>query len=84
MSFKQVNWRSARGGTPLSKPYRYSVPSRRVGFLRRFSLKTGIHFAHFGLESGIVFEGTTGVYERIYHFNSKVRKKKKYANSKLS
>ena len=73
MSFKQVNWRSARGGTPLSKPYRYSVPSHRVGFLRRFGLKTGI-----------VLEGTTGVSERIYHFNSKVRKKKKYANSKLS
>ena len=32
----------------------------RVGFLRRFGLKTGIHFAHFGLESGMVFfEGTT-------------------------
>ena len=23
-----------------------------------FGLKTGIHFAHFGLESGVVFEGT--------------------------
>ena len=31
----------------------------------RFGLKTGIHFAHFGLESGMVFEGTTGMYERI-------------------
>ena len=31
----------------------------RVGFLRGFGLKTGIHFAHFGLESGMVFEGTT-------------------------
>ena len=42
----------------------------------------GIHFARFGLESGMVFEGTTGVYERIYRFNSKwVRKKEKYANS---
>ena len=46
-------------------------------------MKTGIDFAHFGLESGIVFEGTTGVYERIYRFNAKwVRKKEKYANSK--
>ena len=26
---------------------------------------------HFGLESGMVFEGTTGEYERIYRFNSK-------------
>ena len=70
------------GGTPLYKLYRY-VTSHRVGFLRRFGLKTCIHFAHFGLESGMVFEGTTGVYERIYRFNSKwVRKKEKYANSK--
>ena len=44
------------------------------------------HFAHFGLESGIVLRnyGTTGVYEGIYRFNSKwVRKKEKYANSKM-
>ena len=27
--------------------------------MRCFGLKTGIHFAHFGLESGMVFEGTT-------------------------
>ena len=48
-----------------------------------FGLKTGIDFAHFDLESGMVFEGTTGVYERICCFNSKrVRKKEKYANSK--
>ena len=47
-------------------------------------MKTGIHFDHFDLESGMVLEGTTGVYERIYRFNSKsVRKKEKYANSKL-
>ena len=48
-----------------------------------FGLKTGIHFAQFCLESGVVFVGTMGVYERIYRFNSKwVRKKEKYANSK--
>ena len=42
------------------------------GFSAFLGLKTGnIHFAHFGLESGVVFEGTTGVYERIYRFNSK-------------
>ena len=30
------------------------------GLLRRVGLKTGlIQFAHFGLESGMVFEGTT-------------------------
>ena len=31
----------------------------RAGGVRRFALKTDIHFAHFGLESGMVFEGTT-------------------------
>ena len=44
-------------GTPVYKPYRY-VPYHRVGFLRRFGLKTGIDFSHFGLESGMVFDGT--------------------------
>ena len=39
--------------------------------MRRFGLKTGIHVAHFGLESGMVFEGITGVYERIYCFYPK-------------
>ena len=47
---------------------RYVPPPapHRVGFLYRFGLKTGTHFAHFGLESGMVFGGTTGVYEGIY------------------
>ena len=54
------------GGTPLYKLYKY-VPPHQVEFLRRFGLKKGIHFADFGLESGMVFDGTTGVYERIYH-----------------
>ena len=58
------------GDTPLYKPYRY-VPLHRVEFLRRFGLETGIQFAHFDLESGVVFEGFTGGYERIYRFNSK-------------
>ena len=43
----------------------------RVVVLRRFGLKTGEHFAYFGLESSMVFEGTTGVFERIYRFNPK-------------
>ena len=38
----------------------------RVGFLRRFGLKTGMHFAHFCLESGMVFGETTGVQRRTY------------------
>ena len=54
----RVRWSFARGGIPLYKLYRY-VPPHRVGFLRRFGLKTGIHFAHFGLESDMVFEGAT-------------------------
>ena len=32
-------------------------------------LKMVIDFAHFGLQSGLVFEGATGVFERIYRFN---------------
>ena len=39
---------TGRGGYSLYVPY-------RVGFLRRFGLKTGIQFTHFGLESGMVF-----------------------------
>ena len=41
-----------------------------------------VHFAHFGLESRMVFEGTTRVYESIYRFNSKKKEKEKSANSK--
>ena len=52
----------ARGEHPLYKLLRY-VPPHRVGFLCRFGLKKAIHFAHFGLESGTVFEGTTGLYD---------------------
>ena len=51
------------GVTSPCKPYRY-VPLQRVGFLRLFGLKTGIDCAHFNLESGMVFNGTTEVYER--------------------
>ena len=52
--FFLIQARGGGGGTPLYKLYRH-VPPHRVGFLRRFGLKTGIHFAHFGLESGMVF-----------------------------
>ena len=58
------------GGTSLYQPYRY-VQSQRVWFLHLFGLKTVIIFAHIGLLSGMVFEGTVGVYERIFRFNSK-------------
>ena len=53
------------------------MPPQRIGFLRRFGQKTGVDFAHFGLESGTVFKETTGVYERIYSFNSKMSKKER-------
>ena len=55
--FKHFLCSGGGGGTPLYKLYRYVLP-HRVGFLHRFGLKTGIHFAHFGLELGVVFEGT--------------------------
>ena len=45
--------------------------------MRRFDLKTGtgIDFAHFGLESGMVFEGTTGVSQglNVFQMNKKQR-----------
>ena len=55
------------GGSAINKPDR-CVPPHRVGLLRRFGLKTG---AHFGLESGMVFEGTTESRNVFYRFNSK-------------
>ena len=53
------------------------MPPHRVGFLRRFGLKTGIYFAHFGLKSGMVFEGTTGPYERIFSFQFQMSKEER-------
>ena len=58
------------GFTPLYKLYR-NVPSQKVGFLRRFCLKTGIDFAHFDLELGMMCEGTTIVYHCVRRFISK-------------
>ena len=40
-------------GYSLIGLYRYVLP-QRVGFWGFFGLKTGIHFAYFGLESGMV------------------------------
>ena len=60
-------------------------PQRIYIFFSRFGLKTGLHFAHFGLESGIVFDGTTGVYELICYFSSEMntdKLKSKPTNSK--
>ena len=58
------------GGDPLYMPIR-QVPLQGVWFLRRFGLKIGIDFAHFGLESAMIFEETKGVYERICRFMNK-------------
>ena len=66
MFFAGFFYRFPKGGIPLYKLYRHVSP-HRVGFLRRFGLKTGIHLGSIGM----IFEGTTGVYERIYRFNSK-------------
>ena len=41
-----------------------------------FGLKTGIDFAHLGLESGVVYEGTTAMYQCVRRFNSKSIRKK--------
>ena len=58
-------------------------PPHRVGVLRLFGLKTGIHFAPFGLESGVVFEGTTGVYERILRRRNKTESQNSKQNHKI-
>ena len=60
-----------RGVLPYINYTGMCPPPHRVGFLRRFGLETGMQFVHLGLESGMVFEGTTEVYERIYRFNSR-------------
>ena len=55
-----------------------------VGFLHRFGPKTGIDFAHFGLESGMIYQGTTIVYPCVCRFSAKwIRKKLQHANSKM-
>ena len=42
-------------------------------------MKTGKEFVHFGLESGMVYEGTAVVYQCVRRFNSKrIRKKWKW------
>ena len=63
--------RSVPGGGVFPYKSYIGICRPKVRFLHRFGLKTGIHFAHFGLELGTVFEGTKGTYERIYRFNSK-------------
>ena len=59
---KPIGSRGGERGTPLCKPYRYVQPQRvtMVFALGLFGRKTGIHFAHFGLESGYGFRGNYG------------------------
>ena len=64
-----VNITPPPGGTPLYKLYRYVPPHRVV--VRRFGLKTGTNFAHFGSGIGYGFRGNYGSDERIYRFNFK-------------
>ena len=59
------------GEVPPYKKLYWNVPPELVWFLRHFRPRKGIDFAHFALESGIVFEETTRVYKRICLFNSK-------------
>ena len=49
-----------RRGASLYKPYSGYVPLKRLWFWRRFGLKTGIDFAYFCLESGMVYQGNYG------------------------
>ena len=56
---------------PLSISHKVRAAPRGVVFARCFVLKMDTDFYHFGLESGIVFQGTRGLYERIYPSSSK-------------
>ena len=58
------------GGGGRSPLYSY-VPPQWVWFLSPFGLKTGVDFDHYGLKSGVVYNGATGAYKRICLFNSK-------------
>ena len=65
------------GGTPLYKLYR-CVPPHRVGFLRRLGLKTGMHFAHFGLDRiGYGFWGNCGSIWTYWSFQFQMSKKER-------
>ena len=46
-----------------------------IGMCRRvlWPFWSGIHFANFSLESGIVWEATTGAHESIYSFRERNR-----------
>ena len=71
LTLRIVIYPRGEGSTPLYKPHRY-VPSHRVGFLRRFGLKTGLRALCLfwsGIRHG--FRGNCGVDELIYRFHFK-------------
>ena len=63
-----------RGGGISLNISHIHVPPHWVRYLGLVGLKTSINFAHFGLESGMVFKGTTGAYERILSFQFQMNK----------
>ena len=84
VGYEMIIANSASGIIVQYNPYRYTyVPPQRVWFLRRFGLKKGIDFVHFGLESDTVFEGTIQEYMNVYVVSipSGYRKEQYYANS---
>ena len=59
------------------------MPPQRVAFLRCLGLKTGIHFAHFGLESDRFSRELRECMNVSVSFQFQIKKKEKinYANS---
>ena len=63
-----TKWAESQGGGGGILSYmRYIGMCRRVWFLSRFGLKTGIDFQHFGLKLGMVIGGAfTKTYKLIF------------------
>ena len=64
-------------------PYRYLCTAPKSMVFAPFGLKKGIDFAHFGLESDMVFEGTIQECMNVYVVSipSGYRREQYYANS---
>ena len=65
----KFSWEDRGGGALPYLSHMSMCRPKGYCFFDVFGLTTGIDFAHFGLESGLNFEKTMGVYERIHHFN---------------
>ena len=61
-----TTWCKTTQNVPSHCPLLFPSP-----FMKAFLYALRPSWSHLGLESGMVFEGTTGLYERLYHFNSK-------------